>query len=408
MGATISLGQARLAVEPGAEATLDVTIRNTGGVVDQFAIEILGDTAPWAIPEPPTISLFPGAEGVVRVQFKPPRAASTPAGPVRFGVMARSSEDPTGSAVEEGVLDVGAYTAPSAELIPRTSHGSRRARHELAIDNRGNAPIAAAVEGLDADRLLRFSVDPPTVDIPPGVAGFANVDVRPVRAFWRGPAKSRPFQLAVRTAGPDSPPLLVDGNFLQESILPWWFLRALLLLGALLIAAILFWLFILQPAIKSTAADTLEEFGFTPRPTVQGNGNGNGNGSPGPVPSDALLVTPRPAGQASQVDGRLENMGKVSPTGGTLSITDLVFSNATGASGDLVLQRVALDGTTTTLLILRMENFRDIDYHFVTPITIRDGESLQLVGTCVAGGAPVTPACAPSVFYSGILKGNEG
>jgi hypothetical protein len=114
-------------------------------------------------------------------------------------------------------------------------------------------------------------------------------------------------------------------------------------------------------------------------------------------------VTPPPVGR-SEVDGRLASGEQVSPSGGTLSITDLVFSNGTGASGDLTLQRVS-GGTTTPLLVLRLENFRDLDFHFVTPITVRAGESLQLVAACVAGPGPVTPPCTPAVFYSGYLEG---
>ena len=37
-------------VVPGAVATVPVTIRNTGTVVDQFAIEVLGDASAWATP----------------------------------------------------------------------------------------------------------------------------------------------------------------------------------------------------------------------------------------------------------------------------------------------------------------------------------------------------------------------
>src|SRR5215212_685676 len=209
MGATIALGQALLPVEPGGEASVEVTLQNNGTVVDQFTIEVLGDAGGWATADPPSLSLFPGAQEKTRITFRPPRAASTPAGNVRFGVMARSREDPAGSTVEEGALDVAPFLVPAAELVPRTSHGSRGARHELAIDNRGNVPMDAALEGIDPDRLLRFDMDRPTVNVPPGAAEFARIGVKPVRGYWRGPAKTRPFQVAVRTGGADTEPLLV-------------------------------------------------------------------------------------------------------------------------------------------------------------------------------------------------------
>jgi uncharacterized membrane protein len=63
MGAVASLGNARLAVEPGGTASVEITIRNSGSVVDQFTIDILGASSAWAAADPPTLSLFPGAQG---------------------------------------------------------------------------------------------------------------------------------------------------------------------------------------------------------------------------------------------------------------------------------------------------------------------------------------------------------
>jgi hypothetical protein len=404
MGAIASLAQATLPVEPGGEAAVDVTVRNTGTVVDEFTIEVLGEGGAWATADPPALSLFPGAEGMTRVTFRPPRASSTRAGAARFGVMVRSREEPDGSTVEEGTLDVAPFEQPTAELIPRTSHGGRRGRHELAIDNRGNTRLEAALEGVDPDRLVGFDFDPPNVSVEPGVAGFARLLVKPARTFWRGPAKTRPFQVAVQPDAPGASPLIIDGSFLQESLLPWWFTRALLALFALLVAAILLWVFVLQPQIRSTAAETLVDFGFSPKP---GSAAAGGGGQPTPGASGELAVTPPPGGGQSQIDGRLDTTtNAVKPTAGTLFLTDLVFSNPTGANGDLTLQRTSADGTTTTqLLVLRLENFRDLDFHFVTPIAVHPGETLALVANCSAPAGPAPAACTPAVFYSGYLQG---
>ena len=407
MAAIVSLAQSTIAVDPGGEASVTVTLRNAGSVVDEFTIEVLGDAGRWAAVDPPTLPLFPAAEGSARITFRPPRASSTSAGSIGFGVMVRSREDAAGSTVEEGRLEVGGFLAPAAELIPRTSHGSRHARHDLALDNRGNVRVEAALGGLDPDRLVKISFDPPTLAVEPGVAGFARVNVKPVKTFWRGPAKTRPFQVAVRPDAEGATPLLVDGSFLQESILPWWFTRALIALAALVIAAILLWLLVLQPQIRSSAAQTLQDFGFTPKPGSVAAGGGGGSGGTGsPAPSSALNVTPPPEGGQTKVDGRLDATNNaVSPTSGTLSITDLVFSNPTGASGDLTLQRTAPAGTTQ-LIVLRLENFRDLDFHFVTPISVREGETLALISSCAPPtGLATSPECTPAVFYSGYVEG---
>ena len=124
MGASVTLVTPAVAVEPGQTISIDIRVRNTGTVVDEFVLDVLGDAAGWAVVEPDSISLFPGAEGTAKAVCSPPRVASTPAGIVPFGLRARSREDPAGSAVEEGSVEVGAFQSPFAELVPRTSRGS--------------------------------------------------------------------------------------------------------------------------------------------------------------------------------------------------------------------------------------------------------------------------------------------
>jgi hypothetical protein len=406
MGAITSLQPGTLPVDPGGLATVTLTVRNTGTVVDEFSIEILGETTAWASADPPSISLFPGAEGTSTITFRPPRAPSTRAGQVSFGVMARSKEDPAGSVVAEGALDVSPFLEPTAELIPRTSHGSRSGRHDVALDNRGNIRLEAAIEGIDADRLVRFDIDPPNLSVDPGVASFAKIAVKPAKTFLRGPAKSRPFTIAIKPDAANASPIVLDGSYLQESILPWWFVRALIALVALIVALVLLWLLVLQPSIKSTAADTLVEFGFSPKPgsPAGGGGGGGGGGSPTPAPAGALVVTPPPGGGVTQVDGRLDTTNNaVIPKAGTLFVTDLVFSNPTGAAGDLTLERTTPSGTTQ-LMVLRLENFRDLDFHFVTPITVRIDETLALVANCTTSPPGPAAACTPAVFYSGYVQ----
>ena len=119
---------------------------------------------------------------------------------------------PAGSTVEEGTVTVGPFQDPFAELVPRTSRGSRSASHDLAVDNRGNVRLNAEVEAADVDRHLQFDVKPPGVVVEPGMAQFAKVQVKPVKRFWRGSPKTRPFQLVVRSEG--APPVTLDGALL--------------------------------------------------------------------------------------------------------------------------------------------------------------------------------------------------
>jgi len=420
MGAFVTLSAKTIEVLPGAVATCTVTVKNTGTVVDQFTVDVLGDPAPWTAAEPATLSLFPGAEGTTTVFFRPPRAAETPTGELPFGVRAKSQEDPAGSAVEEGVLVVGSYQDAFAELVPRTSRGSRGATHELAVDNRGNSRLNATVTAGDQDQLLGFDVQPPGLVVDPGTAGFAKIRVKPRQQFWRGQPKTRPFKVAVQGEG--GPPILLDGSLLQEAVLPRWLIPALLAAVAALIALVVIWLMFLQPAIKSAATAALEDAGITPLPT-QGGGQGGGQGKPTAAPTAAPVTpapTPKPDGSTPEpptpapptpatsptvapgglpagtpIDGRLAVDGSSQPStkfDQAYYLTDLVFANPSGRAGTLKLTRDSF-----VLITLRLENFRDLDYHYVTPIVVQKGQVLALKVSCSSG------SCDPSVYFSGFL-----
>jgi hypothetical protein len=412
MGALVSLSEKAIAVLPGAVATCAITVKNTGTVVDQFTIDILGDPAAWTAAEPATLSLFPGAEGTTTIFFRPPRSADTPSGDLPFGVRARSREDPAGSAVEEGVLTVGAFQDTFAELVPRTSRGSGGATHELAVDNRGNGRLNATVTASDQDQLLGFDVAPPGLVVDPGTAAFAKIRVRPRQRFWRGQPKTRPFKVAVQGEG--GAPIMLDGSLLQEAVLPRWLIPALLAaLAALAILAII-WLTLLQPAIHSAAVQALADAGITPRPTQSAGAGGQptpaptaGPATPSPTPLPSG-VTPAPATPVppsappggvvvagTPRDGRLAVDGSSQPSltfDQSFYLTDLVFANPSGRAGTMKLMRDAF-----VLVTLRLENFRDLDYHYVTPIVIGKGQVLQVKISCSSG------TCDPSVYFSGFL-----
>jgi hypothetical protein len=418
VGASVTLVTPAVAVEPGQSVAVTVKIRNTGTVVDEFALDVLGDAAGWAACEPPTLNLFPGAEAEARAVFSPPRVASTPSGAIPFGLRARSREDPAGSAVEEGTVSVGSFLDPHAELVPRTSRGARGAKHEIAVDNRGNARLSAEIEASDPDQQLRFDVRPPAVVVDPGMAGFAAVQVSPAKRFWRGQPKTRPFQLFVRPEG--GAPIQLDGTLLQESILPPWFLKALLLLVALVIALVLIWLLLLKPTIQSTASEAvaspiaelkddvneaLDEAGL---PTMAPDEPGGATDAPPTEPPSgetAAPPTPTPAtatadpgtvipGLGSPIDGTLDLRNGTVTFKGTAFLTDFLFSNPNGRTGALVVLR-----DDVQLMRLRLENFRDYDVHFVTPIVVAPGQTLALSLVCEGGAA-----CDPAVLYSGYLR----
>jgi hypothetical protein len=414
VGVLLDIEPRSVSAPPGGSATAQVRARNTGSVVDQLTFEVLGFAKAWTTVEPPTLSLFPGAEGTATITFAPPRSPAVPPGPMPFGLRAASKEDAAGSAVEEGVVDVGAFSDASLELVPRTSRGSTGATHDLAIDNRGNGPLSATLTALDENRLLSFELRPPVLNAAPGMAAFAKVRVKPAKTFWRGAPVSRPFQVQAQL--PDAPSLTIDGSILQTPILPPWTFRALASLVAVAILAVAGWLAFLRPAIEATAReqanDVLAAAGITPGPSGAAGGApsaspsaGGGapspspsastaSGDPGSAPTAAPTTTPAPPAVSKPIDGRLLGGGPAltAPANSGLYLTDLVFSNPSAtATGDIRLER-----SGQALLVLRLENFRDLDFHFVTPIVATAGQTLRLVCPTGCDGA--------SLYYSGFQR----
>jgi hypothetical protein len=421
MGAAASLEPHAVDVDPGGVATCQVMVRNTGSVVDEFSFSVLGPAGSWADVEPKSLSLFPGAEGTAVVRFRPPRDATTQSGRIPFGLRVASREDPPGSVVEEGTVTVSSYGATTAELLPRTARGRRGARYEIAVDNRGNAQRTIGFAPTDPAEALRFEVAPSQIVVPPGSAEFVRLRVRPRSTFMRGRPKTMPFNVAVQPEG--DAPLALDGSFLQEALLPKWLLPALLAIAALA----LIWFFLLKPQIKSTARDAVAQ------PIAKANkkaaqaqqaaqvaskkADNAAAAAEGQKPTTTTAPTTtkkkKPASSSgsstaanalgSPLEGRLavkcpptcSAATKAAPKQ-TLSVTDLVLENPEGDSGTLT---VSVNGNTA--LVSRMDNWRDLDYHFIAPLTLKPGQSMTITVECQNKGKK---ACTAAVFFSGFGK----
>jgi hypothetical protein len=395
MAATATLASKAVTVTPGGEAVSEVRVRNSGTVVDQFTLEVLGDASAWAIVEPAVIPLFPGAEAVARIRFKPPKSSSVPARAIPFAVRVKSREDARASLVEEGVVEVGPFNDTFAELIPRTAKGRSRAHARLALDNRGNVRISARLTAADPDRKLNFTITPPALSSEPGTASFASVRMSPKQRFLTGPPKTNPYKVIVHQD--NLPPIAVDGTMQQEGLIPPWLLPALIGLAALALVLVLLWFFLVKPNIQSAATQAVAPQTSSlqaqvnslkaQNPPTTGGGGGGATGA-NPFGGDAYAA-------------RLVGSNSLTvPADGGLSVTDLVFENPNGLTGDLKLSRFnAKTNQDQVLLQLKLDNFRDLDFHFITPLTFQKNDKIEL--TCTP---PEGTACDASVYYSGYFK----
>jgi hypothetical protein len=397
MGATAALSRGHIEVQPGSTASFEVTVRNTGSVVDEFTFEPVGFNAAWFRAEPASASLLPGGEAKIVITIAPPKAPSTVAAEIDGAVKINSREDSRGSTVEEFSITIGSFRDTGAELVPVTSNGSRRGKSELAVDNRGNSRLNVSLSGHDADDALEVSFDPPGLVIEPGRANFSAVTITPRTTFWRGSDRTLPFTVMVAPEG--EPAFSLPGTFVQRARLPKWLLRLLALLLVGLLALLLLWQVALKPVIRSAARAAATEqvdvaaqkaadqtvkavtgqppvsvASTAPPPTTDGKSDttiggapvpptvadgpgsktGGGDDGQGGVSVDKRLAVEAAAGASAS------DVWVPAPKDKRFSLTDVVLQNPQGDTGRLRIKR-----GDDVLLETGLENFRDLDFHYV-------------------------------------------
>jgi hypothetical protein len=416
--ATIESPQVRL--DAGGEAVVPLHIRNNGTIVEGYRLEVVGIPAEWATVEPEVLSLYPGDSTTATIAFRPPRAATVPAGELSFGVRVVPTEHPNEAIVPEGVVEVLPFLETTAELIPRTSHGGRHGRHQLAVDNRGNVAVAVQFAGADAGQLLDVDIRPAGLTVNAGSAAFADVRLKPHKLNWRKPPTTHPFSVIVSPHA--GQPVTLDGTYLQEPLLPRWLGKALIALAALLALLAVLWFAVLKPTIKSAARDAVadplaasskqaaaadKKADAASKQAAAANQAATGAGKKATQAAAAkpAPVVPPPAPFSRRLEvhgakGTTTSTTFVVPAGKALNLTDLVLENPQGDFGKLTL----LQGSNP-LLVLALENFRDLDYHFVSPIVATPGTHLQLTMQCNSVGKPPDQTPAPTQCDTAVLLG---
>lgn len=418
-----SLDPPALDVVPGEQATCGLTVRNNGDIVESYQLQVVGEVAPWTVLDQPTLSLYPGSETRVTVTFAPPRSFRAGLGEVPFAVRVLPTERPMYAVAPEGMVNVLPFTETTAEIIPRTSKGRRRAKHEVAVDNRGNVPIIAEVVGGDPDNQLTVTPSPARLQVPPGQALFTTVGVRNRKRYWTGPPITRPFQVMVTAE--NEQPITLDAATLQLPLLPRNTGKVVAVLAALALLAAGAWYFLVKPAVSSAAKEAVAkplaqvsqqaDTANKKADNAQSSAN-DAQAAASKPPAASASASPKPkasSGPATTGPLALQMPTTVSAgTSGTntqtvpnkrqFAITDIVLENP---QGDVGRMDIIINGNT--VLTLSLANFRDLDYHFVSPINTTATNDVQVKVTCQTPGPTLTGSsggskCREFVFLSGL------
>lgn len=439
MAATVTLSDDSLTIAPGATGRCELTVTNTGSLVDQFSVTLVGAPREWVTVEPATLNLMPGARGTAAVVFAPPRSPEVAAGAHSFGVRVGSREDPAASVVEEGSVEVEPFREVVAELVPQKARARRRAKFRLAVDNLGNTATRVDIALRDPEDELRLLTAEPAVVTAPGTATIIRIRAVPHRRFLRGQPKALPFEVVSTPEGQE--PIKVDGVVLQEQLMPKWLLPAVAALAVLAVALVGAWYALLKPAVRSVATEQTEQQvaraetaaskatvaaeqagaaatvaqkaagitptpepggpqpSGTPKPSTPSPKPGTGTPKPGtPTPTGPVPVSFRVATSSKVVtDGSFTRFTYAAPPKKALNIADLVLQNPRGDTGIL---RISIG--KDIVLETGLANFRDLDYHYLEPLHADAGQEVVVSVNCTAPGTG-SDRCTPSVSFSGQL-----
>lgn len=444
MTAVVNLQAENLQVEPGQTVTCELSLANTGTIVEQFTIMLLGDVAAWTESDPPVVSLFPGGQQTVILRFAPPRLHTTPSGVIPFAVKVIPSNEPEESVTEEGTITVGSFNDVGAELVPRVTTARITGRQKLAVDSRGNIPLPVEITALDAADALKFQIRPQRLTTAPGEARFIRLGVKPRQRFWKGQPQQKPYKVQITPE--NEKPLVLDGALTQKAVLPKWVLPLVALAGALA----LLWFFVLRPIVhndavnasksalavqaaqtkalsnqvaaasksaqqaNATAAAAAALAGHKPPPTTTTTSTTVPKKVVAAVATTTTVAGPTSTTQPPPVtgpnDGRIEvvvapgTSGSNSytiPLHGTLQITDLVIQNVSGQAGRARVQRMGAPAGSTAqdLLVENLGTLTDQEFRFTTPVIFTSGQQLILSVDCQAN----QPACDVGIYYTGPL-----
>jgi hypothetical protein len=283
-------------------------------------------------------------------------------------VVARSGDVTAVAAVE-----VPEHAAHTATLRPERSSGSSAGRHVVDIVNSGNvAVIVDLVPELPEARVAMDLTSPVTVAA--GEQRAIACRLSPAERFWTGPDREYPFTL--RTSGTDGRTYELGGTYVQRSRVPAWLGPAAAGAAAALLISAIVWFAVLRPWVHDTVDDAIEADRAALQERI--------------AELDAAAAEARELPLGAPTDLRLEVSAGSGATGADmqeidagmrLSVTDVVFQNATGAVGTVSLRR---DGDV--LLQSELANFRDLDLHFVAPFTFDERSEISLEVDCRTPG----------------------
>jgi hypothetical protein len=143
-----------------------LAVQNTGEVIDDVTVRVVGLDPVNVRSDPERLPLFPGAEGTVTLAITIPEAF--PAGDHLLPIEVSSTTTPAEVTSVDLRLDVAVDDDVEIAVKPRSLTGGTRGEFEVLCTNRGNRPIDLTLIASDHEFALKHEFEPPFVSLPAG------------------------------------------------------------------------------------------------------------------------------------------------------------------------------------------------------------------------------------------------
>jgi hypothetical protein len=395
------LADAEIVIAPGGEEVRLLRIQNLSDSTASASLLPTGPAQGWTLIDPPTVTLFPGAEETVRVLLRPPRSPLVGAGPSPFMVRVVSHDNPDETVIVDSIVNVLSYDDRRLYLAQPVQKGRRSAVYDLIVENAGNTRATCRLGFSEVTKRLTATIDPPSVSVDPGMRTVARVHVRARRWQWKRDARTVPFRVVAQQDQHST--VETEGALLQTRVIPEHSGRIVVGAAALVGAAAASWAFAIRPAIDRAADEAVAERTAAVVASAESQADAIIDPTAGTTAPTTVAEIPDPA--RAPFDLRLRTTAAVAatevstytvPAGRSVQIKDIYIQNPNGDIG-----RVALLRNGEVLFETALENFRDQTFPYVSGYVFAPGDNLGLQVTCSGAGSGASSSCEIAASFVG-------
>ena len=184
------------------------------------------------VSRPLVISLFPAETADIQLEITLPR--ETPAGLYQLPIEMSDENGPIGTLTAD--IQVAPFDELSVSVAPRVTAAGSKTSFVVTTTNRGNRPTGVSLTAADADRALKFTIEPRRAQLEGGQAVAFSVNAKGKRPFV-GNSVPRAIQIDIATRSNTTSETV---TFTQKPRLSRGVLTALLLLSIIVIWALVF------------------------------------------------------------------------------------------------------------------------------------------------------------------------